>query len=348
MSAADELQLAIYAFSQPLGLEDQTPAISSQQTAHHSSPSPDLPNIELEKSINMIINRTNLNNVFTAFKTMFNTAFGGAQSNYLDIAMKVSSATREETYAWLGAWPGIREWVGDRVIRSLSMQGYTIKNVLYESTISVPANDIADDRYGIFTPMFAEMGRTAKMHPDEVVFRLLKNGFDTTCYDGQSFFDTDHPIGKKDGSIATVSNIQDGVGAAWFLFDTSRAVKPLLWQEREPYTFAAMDQPEHENVFMRREYLYGVTARANAGFGLWQLAFASKSELTPENYAAARSAMMAFKDDEEKPLGISPNLLVVPPTLEQSARTVLFADKIEGTSNIWKDTAKLIVTPYLG
>jgi len=344
MTDYDKSEFGICFFSFPIFPENQIPALCSQQ----APPPLSTPDPETENAINMIINRNNLSNVFTAFKTTFNKAFDGTTSNYLDIAMKVSSATREETYAWLGAWPGIREWVRDRVIRSLQTQSYTIKNVLFESTVSVPANDIADDRHGIFSPMFAEMGRTAKMHPDEVVFQLLKSGFSTNGYDDQYFFDTDHPVRKKDGSTVVVSNVQTGEGAAWFLFDTSRAVKPLLWQEREPYTFAAMDQPEHENVFMHREYLYGVTARANAGFGLWQLAFASKAELTPANYAAARSAMMAFKDDEEKPLGIAPNLLVVPPSLEQSARTVLFADKIEGTSNIWKDTAKLIVTPYLG
>lgn len=317
------------------------------QTAEHADPSTS----KTEKSLNMIINRGNIETIFTAFRTTFAKAFDSTPSNYSDIAMKVSSTTREETYAWLGTWPGIREWVGERVIRSLTAQGYTIKNLMYESTVSVPTNDIADDRYGVYSPMFSEMGRAAKMHPDEVIFQLLKKGFDTNCYDGQYFFDTDHPIGKKDGSTVIVSNVQipqSNPGPAWFLFDTSRAVKPLLWQEREPYTFATMDQPEHENVFMRREYLYGVTARANAGFGLWQLAFASKDELTPTNYALARSAMMGFKDDEEKPLGIVPNLLVVPPTLEAEAREVLFANEISGTSNIWKDTAKLIVTPYLG
>lgn len=304
---------------------------------------------ETEKSLNMIINRGNIEAIFTAFKTTFAKAFDSTPSNYSDIAMKVSSATREETYAWLGTWPGIREWVGERVVRGLTAQEYTIKNLMYESTVSVPANDIADDRYGVYTPMFSEMGRAARMHPDEVVFQLLKKGFDTNCYDGQYFFDTDHPVGKKDGNTASVSNVQipqSDPGPAWFLFDTSRAVKPLLWQEREPYTFVAMDQPEHENVFMRREYLYGVTARANAGFGLWQLAFASKDELTPTNYALARSAMMGFKDDEERPLGIVPNLLIVPPTLEADACEVLF--EISGASNIRKDTAKLIVTPYLG
>lgn len=344
MSDDDESEFGIAFFFAPLSPEEIALGVCSQQTP----PSFPITDTQTEKSINMIINRSNLQNLFTGFKTTFRAAFDGTQPNYLDIAMKVSSSTREETYAWLGAWPGIREWVGERVIRSLELQGYTIKNVLFESTVSVPSNDISDDRFGVFTPMFAEMGRAAKMHPDEVVFQLLKNGFDTACYDGQNFFDNDHPVRKKDGSTATVSNVQSGSGPAWFLFDTSRAVKPLLWQEREPYTFASMDQPEHENVFMRREYLYGVTARANAGFGLWQLAFASKAELTPESYAAARSAMMAFKDDEEKPLGITPNLLVVPPTLEQSARTVLFAEEIEGTSNIWKGTSKLIVTPYLG
>ena len=43
------------------------------------------------------------------------------------------------------------------------------------------------------------------------------------CYDGQNFFDTDHPVGEQ-GSQETVSNVQTGAGPAWYLLDTTRPV----------------------------------------------------------------------------------------------------------------------------
>ena len=41
--------------------------------------------------------------------------------------------------------------------------------------------------------MFEEMGRAAATHPDELVFETVANGFTEECFDGQPFFDTDHP-----------------------------------------------------------------------------------------------------------------------------------------------------------
>lgn len=75
----------------------------------------------------------------------------------------------------------------------------------------------------------------------------------------------------------------------------------------------------------------------NAGFGLWQLAFGSKAALTAENYAAARAAMMDFRADGGDVLGISPNLLIVPPALEAAALHLLNTETRDGgESNPWK------------
>lgn len=39
--------------------------------------------------------------------------------------------------------------------------------------------------------------------------------------------------------------------------------------------FLALDSPDDDNVFKRREFLYGVDCIDNAGYGLWQLALGS-------------------------------------------------------------------------
>jgi phage major head subunit gpT-like protein len=292
----------------------------------------------------MIINKANLNGVFNGFKTAFNKGMESAESHYRDIAMVVPSKTREETYGWLGQFPKLREWVGDRVIRNLAAHSYALRNKLFEDTIGVKRVDIEDDQYGVLTPILEEMGRAAAEHPDELVFNALKNGINTQCFDGQYFFDTDHPVNGQ-----SVSNLDaTGTGPYWFLLDTRKAIKPLLFQEREPYDLKALVKDEDENVFMRDEYLYGVRARANAGYGLWQLAYASNQPLDEANYVKARTAMMELKGEEDRPLGITPNLLVVPPSLEKDALSLLSADLlIDQKSNVWRGTADLIVSPWL-
>jgi phage major head subunit gpT-like protein len=243
----------------------------------------------------------------------------------------------------------MREWIGGRVVKNLSLSSYTIKNRKFEDTAAVSRERIEDDQYGVFTPFIAEMGRAAAVHPDQLVAELLGTGFATACYDGQNFFDSDHPVGDGDQvPVTSVSNVQTGSGTPWFLLDTSRQVKPIIYQERIPARFTALNNESDENVFMQDEYLYGVRARSNAGFGLWQLAFGSKATLDATNYAAARNAMMGFKGDGGRPLGIRPTTLVVPPSLEEAALGVLNAEVLDGGgSNVWKGTAELLVTPWL-
>lgn len=295
----------------------------------------------------MIINEQSLDLVFRGFKSKYTDAYMAAPSQIDKVAMRVPSESREETYGWLGAFPGMREWIGERVVVGLEAYDFTIKNVDFESTIEVNRNDIADDRVGIFGPALSEMGHLSRQHPDEMVFGLLSQGFDTPCYDGQNFFDTDHPVKDAGGAVSSVSNLQAGAGPGWYLLDTSRAVRPLIWQERQGYQFVAMNSPTDANVFLNKKHLYGVDARVNAGFGLWQLAFGSRADLTPANYAAARAAMMDYRADGGRVLGINPVTLVVPPALESDALHVVNTElTTTGGSNPWKGTAELIVTPF--
>jgi phage major head subunit gpT-like protein len=309
----------------------------------------DAPASELEVgwevfSLGIIINQNTVAGIYRSFSTIFNQAFSGVDPMWSRIAMLVPSNAREVSYNWLGNFPKLREWVGDRIIKDLTAFNYSIANKDWESTIEVDRNDIQDDLYGTYNPIVSEMGRAAAAHPDELIFvTLLPDGFSTECYDGQFFFDTDHPVGA-----GTASNFATGAESAWYLMDTSRAVKPLIFQSRKEPEFVVMDRADDENVFTRRKFRYGVDRRDNAGYGLWQLAYGSKLELTATNYAAAREAMMAFTDDEGKPLGVMPNLLVVHPGNEGAARTILLNDRdAAGATNPWKGSAEFMVSPWL-
>lgn len=296
----------------------------------------------------MIINSTNLGGLFSGFSTSFNKGFAGAATQYGEIAMKAPSQARDTTYAWLGQMPKLREWLGPRRIKSVAAHGYKIVNRKFESTVEVAADDIKDDQYGVYGPMVEDLGRAAAELPDEMVFSLLASGFTTACYDGQNFFDTDHLGYNQQGQEITVSNMQAGAGAAWYLLDTSRPIRPVIYQEREAFKLVGMTEPDAPNVFLNDQFLYGVQGRANVGFGLWQLAFASKAALTVESYAAARAAMSAIRGDEGRLLGVRPDTLVVPTSLETAGRTVINAAlTADGGSNIWAGTAKLIVSPWL-
>lgn len=295
----------------------------------------------------MIISSQTLRALFTGFKTTFQNAFDGAPSDYAKVAMVVPSATKMEEYGWLGTVTRFREWLGDRVIQNLKTHDFTIKNKDFENTVGVDRNDIADDTLGVYTPILAQLGQDAKTHPDELIFALLAAGFATPCYDGQYFFDTDHPVIGANGQAISVSNFAGGAGTPWYLVDATRAVKPLIFQKRQDYQFVAMDKPDDESVFSRKVFRYGVDARVNVGFGLWQLAYASKQTLDAANFGAAYAALMSIKGDNGKPLGIRPSLLVVPPTLRDAALTITKADIINNTTNVQRGAVDVLVTPWL-
>lgn len=145
--------------------------------------------------------------------------------------------------------------------------------------------------------------------------------------------------------------MQAGSGAAWFLVDASRAIRPIVWQTRIPYEFVALTEPYSDEVFLRGEFLYGVRARANAGYGLWQRAFGSKATLDTDSYEAARAAMQSVTGDYDKKLNIQPTHLVCGTALEGAARRLIMNDTyFRGdvpVSNEWAGSVELIVTSYL-
>lgn len=291
----------------------------------------------------LIINAANLGDMFRGFRTAFNLGFREAQPTWSQVATLVPSTTAEERYGWLGQFPKLREWVGDRHIKNLQAHDYTIRNKKYEATVGVPRDSIEDDQYGIYSPIFQEMGHAAATHPDELVYGLLADGFSTLAYDGQYFFDSDHPVGDQ-----SVSNVQTGAANPWFLLDTRRMLKPLIFQRRRDYSLRNMSAQDDEQVFMRDEYRYGVDARVNVGFGFWQMAFGSEAALDATNFNAAYAAMMAFKSDEGRPLGIMPSLLVVGPSNRDAALEVVKAERnAQGATNINRNAVDVLVTPWL-
>lgn len=296
----------------------------------------------------MIINRQNLRTVGIGFRTAFQLAYDEAVAEWTAIATEVPSATGEEEYGWLGQFPGMREWIGARIIKNLAQHGYSIKNKTWEDTVGVPVDKIEDDSYGTYTPMMEELGRAAKTHPDELVFGLLRDGFTKPCYDGQYYFDTDHPVTDASGSVQSVSNFGGGAGTPWFVLDTTRKLKPIILQMRRKPKFVARNQPNDDNVFENNQAVFGADGRWNVGYGFWQMAYASKQDLTEDSLSDAIAAMKSVKGDAGRPLNIKPTILCVPPSLETKADKLVTAlYGANGASNVMAGKLKVLAPGWL-
>ena len=298
----------------------------------------------------MQINHASLATLFTAFKAAFQIGFEGAKSQYLDIATVVPSSTLSNEYSWLGEFPNVREWIGDRHVHGLMSHGYSIRNKDWELTVGVPRNAMDDDQHGLYSAPMTEMGRSVRVHPDQLSFSMLAAGPSTACYDGQYFFDTDHPVLDADGNPTTQSNWDNnsGSGTPWYLLDTSRALKPIVFQERKKPQFVAKTSPTDDNVFHAKTFLYGADARYNVGFGFWQLAQGSRKTLDETNLIAAFTAMTSRKGDYGRPLALRPTKLVVPSSLEWAAKKLVVAEKLaNGADNILKGVVEVMPAPWL-
>lgn len=296
----------------------------------------------------MNISRFQLNTLFVAFSAAFNLGRESVKAQYTRIATVVNSTTKSNEYGWLGKLPGLREWIGDRVVHGIMTHGYTIKNLPFELTVGVDRDDIEDDNVGVYTPLMQGMGESVDSQPDELVFRLLKNGGTTLCYDGQNFFDADHPVLDAEGNEVSQSNIDSGGGGSyWYLLCTKRSLKPIIFQNRKPPKFVSMDTETDEAVFSKKEFRYGVDCRRNVGFGFWQMAYASNKPLTAENLQAAYNAFAERTGDHGRPLALVPDLLVVRPNQKFQAAEILTAAQISGTDNVMKGLVDVIDSAYL-
>jgi phage major head subunit gpT-like protein len=297
----------------------------------------------------MLINKAALAAVFLALKTTFNKAFIAAPSTWQKIAMEVPSSSGQNDYTWLSNFPKMRRWIGAKVVKALEAYKYVVVNEDFEATVEVDRNHIEDDALGIYQPQAQMAGYSSAQLPDELVYEAVNGGFTKLCYDGQYFFDTDHPVGGASVSNkitavlsnATLAAAAAGYGAArtgmkkfkdeegrslnitptvllvgpaledtarmlltndkladdtpnpykgtaelvvdariesdtaWFLLDTSKPVKPFVYQPRKKPVFVSQTNPEAEDVFNLKKYKFGAEARAAAGYGFWQLGFGS-------------------------------------------------------------------------
>lgn len=70
--------------------------------------------------------------------------------------------------------------------------------------------------------------------------------------------------------------------------------------------------------------------------------------LSATNYNTVRAAMMSYIGDDGEPLGVTPNLLVVPPALAKTAYEIVNAERNSaGATNVLRGTAEVLVIPEL-
>jgi phage major head subunit gpT-like protein len=77
------------------------------------------------------------------------------------------------------------------------------------------------------------------------------------------------------GTARVVVDARITSDTAWFLLDTSKPVKPFIYQERKAPVFVEQIDSNSDDVFSRKKFKFGAEARAAGGYGFWQLCVGS-------------------------------------------------------------------------
>jgi len=124
------------------------------------------------------------------------------RAKFMDLAMEIPSTGPEEVHLWLTQIPGFVEWIGDRIIHELKINGLRCANKDWAQTAKVPRNEIEDDKIAVYGPTFEAMGAEASDDAfllDMVIDVLRTPG---VWADGKAFFVNDRVYGGN-----TINNI---------------------------------------------------------------------------------------------------------------------------------------------
>ncbi|QQO84124.1 Mu-like prophage major head subunit gpT family protein [Shewanella algae] len=279
----------------------------------------------------------------------YTRGLSAAQPQWQMIATEVPSSGAANFYGWLKDLPGIVEWTGARQLADMGKHGYSIENKTFESSISVSREDVDDDQIGHYSVVAQNYGDQVAYFPDTLAYPLLAAGFSTLCYDGQNYFDTDHPL--ETTPATTFSNVVGDpltdTGEPWFLIDDTKVLKPVVFQNRRPFVFKNMN-PSEEYTWFNNKYAAGVDGRCNVGFSFPQLAIGSKAALTEANYEAAKKLLQKMKKVDGTPIGVRATKLVVGPDNEAAAKKLIARMLIEGgDTNIYYNDVEIVVSPLI-
>jgi len=150
-------------------------------------------------------------NIRREFFARLNIAEAGSWAS--ELGLRVPSDRASEDYKWLGSVPMMREWLGSRLERRVRVEAYTICNAEYESTMDLPVPDMRRDRTAMLMARVNDLAVRAGTHWEALLSALIIAGETDLCYDGKSFFATDHVSGSS-GTLTNDLTATEVPGAA--------------------------------------------------------------------------------------------------------------------------------------
>lgn len=167
-----------------------------------------------------VVNSDFLTGLLTNFRAIFQADFAaaGAVQYWPNLAMRVDSNGKIESYNWFGTPPKMQDVSHDGLtLQGLSKYNFTIENALYKAGLEVERTALEDDKLGLIMPRLRQLGPEAARHPGELIMELFEDN--PTAYDGTAFFAN----ARTDGDSGTIDNIIAGTGTSVSQFQADLA-----------------------------------------------------------------------------------------------------------------------------
>lgn len=149
------------------------------------------------------------NRVFQEFNPTLMKEYEAAPRMWQSIAMQIPSSSRSTLFAWLANQANVREWVGPRQHKGMSTRTWEVIARKFELSFEFSRDQIDDDLSGLVGQAIMAAGSQAQAwidHENQLIATVLEAGISSLCFDGQFFFDTDHPIDLDGVTSGTFDN----------------------------------------------------------------------------------------------------------------------------------------------
>ncbi len=158
----------------------------------------------------MLISTASLNALRVGIKNSWTAGYQGVSEGELWYKMLADETTSEdasEIYRLQTTLFRLREWLGPRVVENLTEKSVTLLNKEFEKTFGIKVTDVEDDKFGNMDNGLKNLGRAGRLWPNDCIYDAIVAGGATICYDGQFFFDTDHPcaVGAVQANLNTTT-----------------------------------------------------------------------------------------------------------------------------------------------
>lgn len=178
-----------------------------------------------------------INRVFQEYSNELLKELDAAPEVSSKFAMEVPSSSRSTLHGWLADQSSVKEWLGKRKAQSMGTRHWEVVNRHFELTYGFDVNQINDDLSGLVAQavMKARSNQSKwARHKDLMCALALEAGVDTDCYDGQFFFDTDHPVDLEGITSGTFDNIISGALGFTTLYTALKRIRSFKNSDGSP------------------------------------------------------------------------------------------------------------------